>query len=207
MFYDITRTIGLDTLVLPGDAAPEMKRQTLMSAGGGYNLTELRLSCHSGTHIDAPWHFCDDGAKLDDLPLERFILWAHVVDASQGYALGPELLDGLTLHPGDAVLFKTRNDYLPRVCYHEQTAGLDPALARRLVEQQISLAGIDYLSIELGHDEHYPVHEILAAAGVLVLEDLNLRSVAPGTYKLYCLPLKLHQTEAAPCRALLETLG
>lgn len=207
MLYDITRTIGLDTLVFPGDSAPELVRKALIATGDGHNLTALRLSCHTGTHLDAPWHFIDGGAKLDELPPERFILRAHVVDASQVYSLGPELLAGLALAPGEAVLFKTRNANLPRVFYHEQIVGLSEALARLLVERQAGLVGIDYLSIELGQDGRYPVHEILLGAGALILEEANLRDVPPGIYRLYCLPIKLHQTDGAPCRALLETPG
>jgi arylformamidase len=207
MLYDITRTIGLDTLAYPGDAEAELRRVARCSAGDGYNLTALQLSCHSGTHLDAPWHFIDGGAKLDELPPARFMLRAYVVDAGQGYTMGPELVAGLALQPGEAVLFKTRNANLPRVCHHAQIVGLEEALAQRLVELQAGLVGIDYLSIELGQDGRYPVHEILLTSGALILEDADLRAVPPGVYKLYCLPLKLHQTEAAPCRALLETLG
>lgn len=207
MFYDITRTIGQDTLVYPGDTAPELRPVARCLLGDGYNLTALQLSCHTGTHLDAPWHFIDSGAKLSELPPERFVLKAQVVDASQGYVLNPGLLAGITLQPGYAVLFKTRNANLPRVCYHEQLVGLSEALARRLVEQQVSLVGIDYLSIELSPDGSHPVHEILLSSGALILEEANLSAVPPGLYKLYCLPLKLHATEGAPCRALLETLG
>lgn len=205
MLYDITRTIGHDTLTFPGDTATELRRVAAIADGAGYNLTAVQMSCHCGTHLDAPWHFIDVGAKLSDLPLARFILNAHVVDAGAEYDIGPEALARLALQAGDAVLFKTRNAFLPRTVCHPQQAGLTAELAARLVELKVSLAGIDYLSIELGRDGRYPVHEILLGAGALILEEADLAAVPPGAYRLYCLPLRLHATEAAPCRAVLES--
>ncbi len=207
MLYDITRTVGLDTLTFPGDTPLQLTRLALVSAGDGYNLTALSASCHTGTHLDAPWHFIDSGAKLSDLPLSRFILRAHVVDAGAAEEIGPAALAGLSIASGDAVLFKTRNAQLRRDVFCVQVAGLSTGLAQRLVELGVSLAGIDYLSIELGTSGRYPVHEILLGAGALILEEADLSAVPPGTYRLYCLPLRLHATEAAPCRAVLETLS
>lgn len=206
MFYDITRTIGLDTLTFPGDTPLELERLALMSSGDSYNLTAMRASCHTGTHLDAPWHFVDAGARLSDLPLSRFIMRAHVVDATQRSAIGLEAVAGLQLEPGDAVLFKTDNAGLSRAAFSEQVSGLTPALAQHLAQLGVGLAGIDYLSIELGADGTYPVHAILLGAGMLILEEADLSHVPPGTYRLYCLPLRLYQTEAAPVRAVLKTL-
>lgn len=74
------------------------------------------------------------------------------------------------------------------------------------MERGASLVGIDYLSVERDDDPAYPVHRALLGAGALIMEDADLRAVVPGRYRLYCFPLKLHGTEAAPCRAVLETV-
>lgn len=206
MLYDITRVVGVDTLTYPGDPEPAFEQLSRISDGAPYNLTAVNFSCHCGTHIDAPLHFTAQGAALDQLPISRFILRAHVIDTTAVYELKPAVLDGAGIQPGDAVLFKTRNAALPRICYHPQLAGITPLLAQRLVELGIGLAGIDYLSPELEQEGHYPVHQTLLGAGVLILEDADLSAAPPGTYRLYCLPLKLGGAEAAPCRAVLETL-
>jgi arylformamidase len=206
MLIDIARTVGLDTLTFPGDPPARIERVATIGQGSNHNATALSMSCHCGTHVDAPLHFAAGGRSLDQFPLERLICTAHVVEAAWVGVIPAELLDGLALAPGEAVLFKTLNSDLPRDAYRDQVAWLGLSAAQRLVEHGASLVGIDYLSIEVDALGLYPVHRLLLGADVLILEDIDLRAVAPGRCRLYCLPVKLHGTEAAPCRAVLETL-
>lgn len=205
MLIDITRTIGLDTLTYPGDEPASLRRVASLERGDWINLTHLSCSCHIGTHLDAPAHFIQGGATLDELPPERFVLDAHVLETAGTADVGPAELERLGLGRGEAVLLKTPNGNLPRAAFSEIFTGLSVAGARWLVEHGASLVGIDYLSVERDDDPAYPVHHALLGGGVLIMEDADLRSVQPGRYRLYCLPLRIHGTEAAPCRALLET--
>jgi arylformamidase len=206
MLYDITRTIGRDTLTYPGDAALAIDHAKSIARGDTYNYTQLHLSAHCGTHLDAPCHFIADGAAIAELPLERFRPSAHVVDTGAARVITAELLAGLELAPGEAVLFKTANALLPRDGFSPEYTYLDVEAARLLAGRGAGLVGIDYLSVDRYGDKHVPVHYILLGAGALIMEEADLRAVPPGRYRLYCFPLRLHETEASPVRAVLEEL-
>jgi arylformamidase len=210
MLIDITRTIGLDTLTYPGDAPPAVQRTDDMARGAAFNGTYLSLSAHCGTHLDAPLHFLPDGAAIADLPLERFWLPALVVDTGPARVITAELAEALEFAPGEAVLFKTANALLPRDRYSMKFVYLDAGAAQVLASRGAGLVGIDYLSVDKAVPRGTPIeqafisHSILMRAGVLILEEADLRQVQPGRYRLYCFPLRLHATEASPVRAVLE---
>ncbi|MCC7478214.1 cyclase family protein [bacterium] len=205
MLIDITRSIGVDTVDYPGDPATELEA-VAMVAVQGYMLSRISASLHLGTHIDAPAHFVADGPAIHEIPLERFILSAHVVEVETIDAISPRAVEQLQILEGDAVLFKTLNGELQRESYVEHHAYVSLETAQYLLEQGAALVGIDYVSIERGYDEDFPVHKLLSRYNVLILEDLDLRQVKPGRYTLHCLPLKIGGAEAAPCRAVLMTL-
>ena len=196
---DITRTIGLDTVVFPGDTAPSVSQ----ACCDGYTLSELTLGSHSGTHIDAPLHFFDGRKSLDTIPVERFFIDADVIPVESQVAVTVEELRGRKIDPGQAILFKTRNSDLPRDRFCEDFVYIKPDAAELLVDMGASLVGIDYLSPDRYGDMDFPVHRTLLGAGVLILEDLDLRAVAPGRYRLTCLPIKTSHADGAPCRAVL----
>ncbi|HIE30828.1 MAG TPA: cyclase family protein [Methanosarcinales archaeon] len=199
---DITRTIGPDTVVFPGDAAPFISQ----THRGGYTLSELTLNSHSGTHIDAPLHFFGSSKSLDMIPVKRFFLDADVVAIKSQVAVTVAELKGRRIDPGQAILFKTKNSDLPRNQFHEDFVYIKPDAAEWLVDTGVSLVGIDYLSPDRYGDTDFPVHRTLLGAGVLILEDIDLRAVSPGRYQLVCLPIKIHQADGAPCRAVLRRL-
>jgi len=165
---------------------------------------ELELGAHTGTHLDAPAHFVPGGATLDRIDVARFCCPALVIDAPGCSILPVSVLDGQDIRPGDAVLFKTDNAKLPREEFTATYTCLSAELAQRLVELQVNLVGIDYLSVDPAAGPEYPAHEALLNAEVLILEDCDLRAAQAGRYQLFCLPIKLDGTDGAPCRALLK---
>jgi arylformamidase len=197
---DITRTLGLDDRAYPGDLGFAVTR-THAAETDGYTLSEFR-----GTHFDVPAHFFAGGATVEQFPLERFDVPALVVDCGAADNAGPEHLAGLELPRDGAVLFRTRNGGLPRDRYTADHCALTLPCAQALITAGVGIAGIDYISVERGNDPQYPVHRALLAAGVLLLEDVDLRHVAPGRYRLRCYPLRIAGAEAAPCRAVLSPL-
>jgi len=199
MTIDITRTLGLDTVSFPDDVDFSMSR----TRASGYALSRLVMSSHSGTHIDAPLHFFEGRESLDEVPVERFFLDADVIEIESPAAVTVSELDGYPVEPGQAVLFKTRNSNLSRERFHESFVYIESDAARWLVDKGVSLVGIDYLSVERYDDMDFPVHRTLLGAGMLILEDVDLRSVEPGRYRLTCLPIKTLRADGAPCRAVL----
>ncbi len=199
IIIDITRTLGLDTVSFPDDVDFSMSR----THASGYALSRLVMSSHSGTHIDAPLHFFKERESLDDVPVERFFIDADVIEIESPTSVTVSELDSYPVEPGQAVLFKTRNSGLPRERFHENFVYVEPDAARWLVDKGASLIGIDYISVERYDDMDFPVHRTLLGAGALILEDVDLRSVKPGRYRLTCLPIKTVHADGAPCRAVL----
>ncbi|MCX7016339.1 MAG: cyclase family protein [Candidatus Sumerlaeota bacterium] len=205
MLIDISRTLGLDSIGWPGDVEFESRAELSIARGDSANLSSLRLSNHVGTHLDAPLHFVDGAASLDSLPMERFRRPATVAEIPPDTRrIAVEDLTGLSVAQGEAVLFKTANAFLPRDRFCGDYVSLTEACARRLAEWRVGLVGIDYLSVDPYPPADSPAHHILLEAGILIFEDVDLRGAAPGRYTLYCFPLKLHQSNGAPCRAVLE---
>ncbi|RZN37524.1 MAG: cyclase family protein [Methanosarcinales archaeon] len=196
---DITRTIGQDTVVFPGDTTPSVSQAHC----DDYTISELALGSHSGTHIDAPLHFFDGRKSLDMIPVKRFFLDADVIAIKSQVAVTVEELSGCKIDPGQAILLKTRNSDLPRDRFYEDFVHIKPDAAELLVNKGVSMVGIDYLSPDRYGDTDFPVHRTLLGAGVLILEDIDLRAVAPGRYRLACLPIKTRHADGAPCRAVL----
>lgn len=127
MLIDITRTIGLDTLVYPGDTPPLLERVAGFELGDSWQLSRITCSVHIGTHLDAPAHFIAGGPTLDDLPVSRFMLDVHVIEISGPRDIGPDDLAGLDLQRGEGVLFET-----PMAAWGARpSAGPSPASAWR----------------------------------------------------------------------------
>jgi arylformamidase len=205
---DVSLAIGPDLLVWPGNPRVVITPTSRISRGDSSNVSEVRLGSHSGTHIDPPYHFLDDGATAEDLPLDAMMGETAVVDL-RGIAgpIGPVELAGLSLS-GDVtrLLLRTDNSALwatdPR-SFPDGYVCLSPDGARWVVDNGIRLIGIDFLSIEVRGAPGHPTHRTLLEAGVVILEGLDLSDVEPGAYTLVCFPLKIAGGDGAPTRAVL----
>jgi len=200
--YDITRTLGRETPPYPGDA-PFFLRQAATVSREGFNLSEIALSAHSGTHIDAPRHFFRKGKTLDQYPARRFVLNATVAVCGVRDVIRRDDLAGVRPRRGEALILKTRNSRLPFKRFNRRYVYLDEDAAQWIAQRGVSLVGFDYYSVDAFDDKGQKAHHILLAADVLVLENLDLRRVKAGRYGLVCLPLRIAGAEAAPCRAVL----
>ena len=202
-FYDITRTFGQDEICYPGDAPFEISSASSIEKGDPYNLMKLKMSNHLGTHLDAPQHFIAKGHFLDSYPVDRFFMEAVVLEVDAEWEIAEKQVANIDLPKGGAVLFKTQNRFLARKKFSENYIYLNDEAAEILVAGQIGLVGIDYISIESFHNKSCSVHQLLLDANILILEDINLQGIPPEKYQLICLPLKIKNSDAAPCRAVL----
>lgn len=200
---DITRTLGLDEVIYPGDPPFSKRRIASIANGDAVNVTELTLGSHSGIHLDAPRHFLAGGPTLEDIPVGRFFLEVQVLEVEDSEAVRAAHVRGANLKPGEGILFRTKNRELPRDSFSDDYVYVTPEAARAVVELGAALVGLDYLSVERPGDIDFPVHRTLLGAGILILEDVNLGAVVPGSYTLVCLPLKWSGGDGAPCRAVL----
>jgi arylformamidase len=190
-----------------GNRPPAPSREPLRSiaAGDRSNSSRLSVGSHHGTHVDAPAHFIEGGATVDQLPLDALVGPAHVLAFPFQHDIRASDLAALDWPPhARRVLFKTRNSarWTEPAFYHDYVA-VAPDAARWLVDRGIQLVGIDYLSIETYEPATPETHLALLGAGIVVLEGLDLRAVEPGPYTLLCLPLKFLGADGAPARTLL----
>jgi arylformamidase len=206
-WIDISRPITPDMPVWPGTPQPVIERVESMERGDSCNVTHLNLSAHTGTHMDAPFHFLNNGAAIEALPLDAVMGPARVIDVPDPVCIRPEHLPH-DLGLAERVLFKTASGDLcwPLTRFVEDFVWLSAAAARILAERRTRCVGIDYLSVGGFRKDLVETHEILLSAGVWIIEGLDLRHVPAGRYELACLPLKLPGCDGAPARAALRPL-
>lgn len=201
--HDITMTIKNGMLVYPGDPGVSIKGVKEIGHGSSANLSEYCMGSHTGTHVDPPFHFLPDGAKVDALPLAPFIGPALVLEISSD-EITRKFLEKAPLENVERLLFKTKNsEFSQSPAFRENFAHLTADAAEYLVKLGVRLVGIDYLSVEKYHSKDHAVHMAFLKAGVVILEGLDLSGVAPGWYELLCLPLKVEGGDGAPARAVL----
>lgn len=204
--YDITLTVTPQMIVWPGDPQVQMHRISNIEAGDTSNVTQITMSCHTGTHVDAPDHFLNNGITVENLSLDLLVGRVYVLHLPDVDMITASVLMDAEIPPRTRrLLFKTRNSEIwakGGQDFQTDFVGLSVDAAELLVDRNVRLVGIDYLSIapfKMGK----PVHSILLDAGVVIIEGLDLSQVSQGRYTLHCLPLKLGGAEGAPTRAVL----
>ena len=205
--FDISIPVNSELPVWPGDPKIVLKRYQAISEGHASNNSKLSCSVHSGTHVDAPSHFIEDGITVDQLPLDVLIGPAFVADFPNADAVTPDSLKALDLPKETTrLLIKTRNSALWSDPHHQfapDFVAITPDAANWVVNRGIRLIGIDYLSIQRYKDLEPLTHETLLEAGIVIVEGLCLQNIQAGIYTLICLPIKLAGSEGAPARSVL----
>ena len=205
-FHDISLKLSGETVRWVTAPPFELEERRRMSKGDPNNSSALNMSVHSGTHIDAPFHFVADGNTIDQLPLDRFIGPALVYAVEAERYITKEHVAGIRLDGATRVLFKTRNsELLHQQEYDPDFVAFSVEAAQSLVGLGVELVGLDYLSVAHA-DEQVPVHRAFLNHGVVLLEGIDLSNVMPGHYELMCLPISLGDSDGAPCRAVLRDL-
>lgn len=202
--WDVSVPDRPDMHFYPGDPTLEQTQIRAIKRGDAANLTHLSLGAHTGTHVDAPAHFIDGAPTLERVGLDRMVGPARVLDLRGRAAIDAAALGSHDIERGDIVLCRTDNSErwaLPG--FQEDFAYLTRDAAELLVERGVKTIGWDYLSIEQFGSKTFEVHKRLLGEGVLIIEGLDLRAIAAGSYLLACLPLKLEGVDGAPARAVL----
>lgn len=216
---DITLPFSERLPVWPGDTPVQIARATDF-----VTISDLRMSSHAGTHLDAPAHFIPQGRTVDQLSLESLIGPAWVVAcASMACAstacastacITADFLDRTGIPQGfERVLFKTTNSDRPwldagpdsgAAPFLTDFVALDPSAAEWLLARGVRLVGVDGPSVD-PYESDFSVHRLLLGNNVIIVENLDLRAAEAGPYRLICLPLPYVGGDGAPVRALLET--
>lgn len=206
--FDVTVPIANGLPVWPTHPGISVSAFSRIARGDASNVSLLTCSSHTGTHVDALWHFEDDRAHLLEIPLDRWLgpCWLIAIP-DDVRRIEPEHLAAATIPPGtERLIVKTSNSRLwdsPTHEFDREFVGLSPEAARWVVDREIRLVGIDYLSVEPFDEPGHATHHILLGNDVVIVEGLDLRRIEPGPYDFLCLPLKLEIGDGAPARVLL----
>jgi arylformamidase len=203
--YDVSRPLHDGGLIYPGDPEIRVRSHSSIRRGDPANVSSLALGSHSGTHVDAPRHFIPGGIPVDAIPIERLIGPTVVLDLPDvETAIGAAELRRRDLDGHRRVLLRTRNSRWPVTSeFTRDYCALAPDGAEYLLEREVELVGIDYLSIEPYGSLDFAVHHLLLEHGVVIVEGLELSAVPAGIYQLICLPLRLEGLDGAPARVVL----
>ena len=202
--YDISRPLSAKAPVWPG-AKNFSLEWTKRFERDGVNESHLSFNLHTGTHMDAPFHFAADGARLEGISLDALIGKAQVLQYFSSGPIDVSFFEAAEIaNDCRRLLLRTRNS-LPQssAIFDPNFVAVSSESAQWLVDRGIELIGIDGPSIQPFHDEDNRVHQVLLAAGVIVLEGLDLKDVEPAHYHLTALPLNIPEAEGAPVRAIL----
>jgi arylformamidase len=207
-WIDVSVTLRTGMVSWPGDPPVRISHVKDMEKGDPRTVSLLEMGAHTGTHMDAPAHFVRGGRGINTMPLGAAIGSARVITIRDRESIKQEELARHRIRRGERILFKTYNS---ERCWETDTfvedfVYISAAAARYLVERQVRLVGIDYLSVGGFYADGVDTHQALLKAGIWLVEGLNLKKVRAGKYQFICLPLKIDGGDGAPARALLRAV-
>jgi len=208
-WIDVSVTVRHGMPHWPDNPAIVLERVLDTGRGDECNVSHLAMGVHSGTHMDAPVHFIHGAGGLDEMPLTATMGEARVIQIDDPREISADELRRHDLQPGERVLFRTVNS--PRCwlagSFVEDFVALSEQAARHLAETKVRTIGVDYLSVGGYHADGAKIHKTLLEAGIWIIEGLDLSPVTAGRYEMICLPVKLHDSDGAPARAILRPSG
>jgi len=201
--YDISREISEDMAVYKNKTEKKPKISVTRELKDGANESKIELEMHTGSHVDAPYHVLENGKKINEMPLDRFMGKAVVVDFTKVKSCITKkdlMSSSIKIQKYDIVLLKTKNN--PEKEFDFNFAYLEKTGAEYLASKKIKAVGIDSLGIERNQPNH-PTHTTLAENSIPIFEGLDLSKVKQGKYFFHGLPLKIKDGDASPVRAIL----
>ncbi len=208
---DLSLTITKSIPTFPGSPQPQFIRWADIQKDG-YNLELLFLSSHTGTHIDAPYHFVKDGLKIHQISLARLVGKAILIKLpktssnnviTKSDIIAFEKINGKIPNNSSIFFFTSWQKNLKKENYFTENPGLDASSAKYLASKKINLVGIDSPSIDVGQDTSYHAHHTLSRHNILIVENLtNLDKISSINFDFAILPLKLQDATGSPVRAI-----
>ena len=203
---DISIAIGEATPEWPGDTPYSCRWTWEIARGDSVNVSEIRSSPHVGTHADAPPHVRDDWPPSHELPLGPFIGRAFVFSVDPSLPLvEPAHLASLPSGPIERLLLRGGRT-IASGTFPDSWPALSDSSLRLLLDRGLRLLGVDSPSVDARTSTTLDIHKALFAGGAYNIENLDLRGVDDGEYELIALPLKILSADAAPVRAVLQSL-
>ena len=207
---DLSLTISDSIPSFPGSPTPQFINWSDVKTDG-YNLELLFLSSHTGTHLDAPYHFVKNGLKINQISLDRLIGQGIIIKLRKSSNAPITKLDittfekknGLIPNHSSVFFYTGWQKNLKKQNYFTENPGLNISSAKYLASKKINLVGIDSPNIDLGKDESFNVHHILSKNNILIVENLaNMNKIRSKKFTFTILPLKLKDATGSPVRAI-----
>lgn len=202
---DITRPMRTGMPVWPGDTAFSYEVSCSISESSLVNVGKLMMSTHTGTHVDAPFHYDKNGRKIAELDLSIFIGKALVVTMENQEILTAEDFKDIQLKGVERLLIKT-NSWQNHLEFPEKYTYISPCLAEMLGNSGVRLLGVDVPSVDHFESSNLITHHALYKNSIVILESLQLKNVTDGIYELFAAPLNLTEADGSPVRAVLRSL-
>jgi len=204
---DISRNLSANTAVWPGDTPFNLRTTMDRQRGDFVNLTTLTISAHTGSHVDAPYHFTDNGLTMEAVDLRPYWGPAQVVTIhKEGGPLYPSDFSAYDLASAARLLVRTPAGKLPVTEFPPTFPHPSPELADILGSLGILLYGTDAFSMDDVNSKTLPGHNAMLRSSISILEGLDLTQAPDGIYELAALPLKIIGGDGSPVRAVLRTL-
>ena len=196
--YDISQEV-FGCAVYPGDPAPERQVMLSISEGKMCNLTAFNMCAHNGTHVDAPFHFINEGRTIDQVDIDRFVGYCYVA-SHDGY---------ITAEDAKKIMDRAKDAAGDTDCYNrilvKGEATMTEEAAKVFADNKIKLFGNESQTVG-PLDAPMDVHLIMLGAEIVLLEGIRLSEVDDGVYLLNAAPINLGGADGAPCRAILMSL-
>ncbi|UFU00716.1 arylformamidase [Radiobacillus kanasensis] len=204
-WIDISQPLTNHIAHWPGDTSFSYELSITKEQTGSVNIGKITTSLHTGTHVDAAFHFDNEGPGIEQSDINDFIGITLVVDATGTSTLSSQLLQETELASVSKVLFKTKTESEPNH-FPEHIPVIDPQLAPFLREHGITLVGVDVPSVDDLNSKELQAHHNLFQQGIHILENVALDDITPGLYELIALPLAIQGADGSPVRAVVRPL-
>ncbi|MCS1351638.1 arylformamidase [Mechercharimyces sp. CAU 1602] len=204
-WIDISQPLQEGMPVWPGDTPFSYDLTWTKEESGSVNVGQINLSTHTGTHVDAPFHFDEEGAKILDLDLSLYVGEVLVLHLPERTSIGVQELLTYDL-TGVERLFIRTDAWKDYSSFPESITYMEPEIAPYLADKGVRLLGLDVPSVDPLDSKELRAHHALHAAGIHILEGAVLDQIDAGKYELIALPLPLKEADGSPVRAVLRPL-
>lgn len=204
-WIDITQPLTKNIAVWPGDTPYQFELSYTKKQTGSVNIGQFTSSVHTGTHVDAPFHFDNDGEQIHQIDPNIYIGPAKIIDVTEHKIIDRSILETFDLRGVKRLLLKTEKERDP-TSFPREFSILDPDVGAYLKALGIFLIGTDAPSVDPVDSKSVSAHHALNKNGVYILENLLLNKVESGYYELIALPLKLVGADGSPVRAVIRPI-
>ncbi|KMN45976.1 arylformamidase [Bacillus sp. LK2] len=204
-WIDISQPLNNDIATWPGDTPFSYEVSWSKEDSGSVNVGKLTMSIHTGTHIDAPFHFDNDGKKVLDLDIDVYVGAVRIIDVSGLESIGKKELETINLEGVERLLLRTSSHGKAQE-FPDEIPYLRADIAPFLSSKGIRLIGVDVPSVDPLDDKELAAHHQLFKHGIHILENVVLDDVVDGDYELIALPLALTDADGSPVRAVIRPI-